>query len=96
MLTLEAGESRLEARRARHVAIRVEDGDIRCLRSIAEGLQHPLVRLVRGVARDRELLEPAAPNSTGREDAEGDQEDPGGDNEPVVRDNEAGETFEHP
>ena len=58
-----------------HVAVGVEDGHERRLLSRAEGLQGALVRLVGGVARDREALEPAvgdAPGGVGAEERQGD------------------------
>ena len=68
-------ESLRDAGNLRHVAAgRGDDADQRELLAASERVQRPLVRLVRRVARDRELLEPAvrdAHGGVGAEDGEG-------------------------
>ena len=73
----------------------VEDRDERRLLAGAERLQRPLVRLVRGVARDRELLEPALRDLHRGEGAEEREPDPGYDDELPSTEDEVSETPQH-
>src|SRR5512132_3372654 len=95
VLALEASERRLEPRGLRDVTGRVENGDVRSLGAVPECLQDSLVRLVRRVAWDRELLEPAVRDSGRRKEAEREETDPGGDDEQAVLHDEPGDVLEH-
>ena len=76
------------------VAVGVEDRHERRLLAGAEGLQRPLVRLVRRVARDREALEPALRHLARREGAEQRQHDPRRDHDLAAADDQVREPRE--
>jgi len=63
----------------RRVAARAEDDDVGRPHATAEGFQRSLVRLVGGLARDREALVPALRDLAGGEAAEEREDDPGDD-----------------
>ena len=77
------------------IPVRVEDDHVRRLAARPEGLEGPLIRLVGGEARDRELLEPAARDGHGRVRAEQGQEDPRHDHEAAVAHDDVRESLEH-
>ena len=80
----------------RDVTLRAEDDHVRRLRARAEGLERALVRLVGGVAGDRELLEPACRDGLRGVRAEHRQADPRGDEVPPPPHDDVGEPLEHP
>src|SRR5258705_566449 len=71
----------------RYVALRRHDGDQRRIEAAAEGLQRALVRLVGGVARDRERFEPFDLAAGDR--ADHGQDEPDGDDGPPATKNQA-------
>jgi hypothetical protein len=73
----------------------MEHGDERRLLARAEGLHGLLVRLVGGVARDRERLEPAMGDARRREDAERCEEDPHADDQLAVAVDDMSEARQH-
>ncbi len=84
-----------EAGVLRHVALRLEDGDERRLHAGAEAVECSLVRLVRGVARDREALEPALRHLRGGERAEEGEGDPDADHHAATANDDVRKAFEH-
>ena len=92
------GCSLLDRRRQvvlRDVTLGVENRHEWRLLSGPERLHRLLVRLVRGVARNRERLEPSTRDLHGREDAECGQQGPEGDEPTAPAVHEVGETNEH-
>src|SRR5581483_184511 len=87
---------RRDCRVLRGVAARVEDDHVRWPDAGAEGLQRPLVRLVRGLPRDREALVPALRDLVGGERAEDREHDPDADDEPASTDDHVREPGQHP
>src|SRR2546423_13270162 len=72
----------------------MEDDDVRRPDAGAELLQRPLVRLVGGLARDREALVPALRDLTRGEGAEECQHDPGDDHLPAMSSRQVSEFSE--
>src|SRR5437899_96519 len=61
----------------------------------AELLEHPLICLVRGVAGDRERLEPALRDLAGGVSAEDGEDEPRADHVPAAAGDDVGEAREH-
>src|SRR5438128_8955477 len=78
----------------RRVALRVEDDDVRWAHADAERLQGALVRLIGGLARDREALVPALRDLAGGEATEEGEHDPDGDDGPAITRDEVSEACE--
>ena len=85
---------RLDRSALRRVARGVEDDDVRRADTDAERLQRALVRLVGGLARDREALVPALRDLAGGEAAEQGEDDPDGDDGPAMTGDEMSEASE--
>src|SRR5215208_7298068 len=75
----------------RHVPARAVHGDERRLLAAAKRLQRSLVRLIGGIAGDRERLEPAVRESRGAEEPEEQEGYPGDDDPAPAPDDEMGE-----
>src|SRR5205085_8150244 len=80
----------------RRVARGVEDADVRRAYADTERLQGALVRLVGGLARDREALEPALRDAARGETAEQREHDPDCDDRPAMTGDDVSEAGEQP
>src|SRR5205823_13803080 len=87
---------RRRGRSGRYVSGRVEDDDVGWADPRPELLQGLLVRLVRGVAGDREALVPALAHLARGEPAEEREDDPRADHLPAMARDDASEAGEHP
>ena len=92
---LRCGDRAGDAAFLRHVARAVEDRDQRRLLAGAEDLQRLLVRLVRRIAGNRELRQPALRHLPGREAAEEREHDPEADHAAAAANDQVREAREH-